>query len=555
MTGAWYTLRALAREWNALLGSAIVTDVFSASRGELTLLLDRDDSCDAIRISVKPGDLYIMRQPDATRPRRNVTTLLPGVVGRTVQRFEIADRDRLLDLSLSDDSLLRIVLYGPRANVLHARASGEVIDSFRERLSGPGSRLPVPVSAPDPVTPDEVRDRWPGGSMDLERAISRVWPLLDPLLAGEVAARADLPVHDACLVDSIGHASLASSMATLRADLEAPRPVVYRRGREPVAFSLVPLKREAGPDSESFATVDQAVRVFVRADLAQRAYRSEYDPLARLLETVEFRNRTRVDLMLATLVEPSRADRWERHGHLLMAYASTPGVNQAAGRDEILVPDLFEGGPDVPVRLDPSLPLLENAQALYDRARTTRRAREEAEKRLSIADETRATAERLLGELAVIADRDALKAFRTRNEGLLARFAFERPADAAPIPFRRFDLGHGYEAWVGRSARENDELTFTHARKHDWWLHARGVPGSHVVLRNPRRGERPPASVVETAAAIAARYSKAAGSEWVPVILVERRYVRKPRGADPGAVVVEREEVLLVRPLAGDRDG
>ena len=59
------------------------------------------------------------------------------------------------------------------------------------------------------------------------------------------------------------------------------------------------------------------------------------------------------------------------------------------------------------------------------------------------------------------------------------------------IPFRRFILGEGYEVWIGRNARQNDALTFRHARKYDLWMHARGVAGSHAVLRLPSRDAQP----------------------------------------------------------------
>ena len=101
---------------------------------------------------------------------------------------------------------------------------------------------------------------------------------------------------------------------------------------------------------------------------------------------------------------------------------------------------------------------------------------------------------------------------------------------------------------MGKNAKQNDALTFRYAQKHDLWMHARGTPGSHTVLRLPGRHSQPSPRVLERAASIAAYYSKAQGSALVPVMVTERKYVRKAKGAPPGAVVVEREEVLLVEP-------
>ncbi|MDX1548798.1 MAG: NFACT RNA binding domain-containing protein [Rhodothermales bacterium] len=130
----------------------------------------------------------------------------------------------------------------------------------------------------------------------------------------------------------------------------------------------------------------------------------------------------------------------------------------------------------------------------------------------------------------------------------LAPFVGGQRGGVERLPFRRFDLGGGYEVWVGRNARQNDALTFRHARKHDLWMHARGVPGSHAVLRLPNRDAEPPPPLLHRAAAIAAYFSKAQGSSLVPVMVAPRKHVRKPKGAAPGAVVVEREAVVLVEP-------
>jgi predicted ribosome quality control (RQC) complex YloA/Tae2 family protein len=109
-----------------------------------------------------------------------------------------------------------------------------------------------------------------------------------------------------------------------------------------------------------------------------------------------------------------------------------------------------------------------------------------------------------------------------------------------------FRLASGREVWVGRSARDNDLLTQRHAHGHDLWLHAQGVEGSHVVLRTG--GQPALAADVEAAAQLAAQFSKAKHSQTVPVVVTEKRYVRKPRKAVPGAVVAERAKTLFVSP-------
>jgi predicted ribosome quality control (RQC) complex YloA/Tae2 family protein len=101
---------------------------------------------------------------------------------------------------------------------------------------------------------------------------------------------------------------------------------------------------------------------------------------------------------------------------------------------------------------------------------------------------------------------------------------------------------------VGRSARDNDRLTFGHSSPNDVWLHARSVPGSHVILRWNDADGAPPARDLAEAATLAALFSRARSSALVPVDWTRRKHVRKPRGAPPGSVVPTRAKTLFVEP-------
>jgi predicted ribosome quality control (RQC) complex YloA/Tae2 family protein len=114
-------------------------------------------------------------------------------------------------------------------------------------------------------------------------------------------------------------------------------------------------------------------------------------------------------------------------------------------------------------------------------------------------------------------------------------------------PYRTV-LVDGYEVLIGRSSADNDHLTFDVAEPHDAWLHvAGGTPGSHVIVKNPTKGEVP-RSVLERAAAAAAWYSKARGAPRVEVHVCRAGEVSKPRGAPAGLVELARWKSLRVKP-------
>ncbi|MCU0411384.1 MAG: NFACT RNA binding domain-containing protein [Bacteroidetes bacterium] len=112
----------------------------------------------------------------------------------------------------------------------------------------------------------------------------------------------------------------------------------------------------------------------------------------------------------------------------------------------------------------------------------------------------------------------------------------------------------GFQVWAGKSSENNDLLTTRHTGKEDLWFHARGVGGSHVVLKvHPGKGEVSRAAV-QDAASVAAFYSKMKNASLVPVTMCLGKHVRKPKGASAGTVMVEREETVFAEPrLPADR--
>jgi predicted ribosome quality control (RQC) complex YloA/Tae2 family protein len=113
---------------------------------------------------------------------------------------------------------------------------------------------------------------------------------------------------------------------------------------------------------------------------------------------------------------------------------------------------------------------------------------------------------------------------------------------------RVFTSSDGVQILAGRSGKENHRLTFRLATPDDFWFHALGRPGAHVVARNEERAARPPRATLEEAAAVAAWFSDAAKDELVDVQWTRRKYVRKPRGAKPGTVILKKFETVRVRP-------
>jgi predicted ribosome quality control (RQC) complex YloA/Tae2 family protein len=118
----------------------------------------------------------------------------------------------------------------------------------------------------------------------------------------------------------------------------------------------------------------------------------------------------------------------------------------------------------------------------------------------------------------------------------------KRRGSGRPEGPRRFEID-GFLVLVGRNARQNDDITFKQAGPTDLWLHVRGMPGAHVIIK---RGKREvPERVIEYAAVLAAHYSPARDGQ-APVDVTERRFVRRISGSRPGLVTYQNERTIQV---------
>jgi predicted ribosome quality control (RQC) complex YloA/Tae2 family protein len=202
-------------------------------------------------------------------------------------------------------------------------------------------------------------------------------------------------------------------------------------------------------------------------------------------------------------------------------------------------------GEEVRIELDPARSGAENAADWYAEARKRERAAqrlpalvERARKEVGRWREAVEKGEQ--GEMPEWVALEVVDAGGERGRG--------REHAGEGRPYRVFRSSGGLEIRVGRSSRANDQLTFGYSSPNDVWLHARSVPGSHVILRWRDPEGAPPARDLEEAARLAAYYSKARSSGIVPVDWTRRKHVRKPRGAAPGSVLTQRVKTLFVEP-------
>jgi predicted ribosome quality control (RQC) complex YloA/Tae2 family protein len=288
------------------------------------------------------------------------------------------------------------------------------------------------------------------------------------------------------------------------------------------------------------------------------------------------------------LAEAERGGEYRRFGETLLAFAHQVPARAAS----VTLADVADASRTLEIPLDPKVGAPANAARYFKRAAKAERGQREIPPRIESVmreieslrtqleaftkapdDEAREAAmldlERTLFRLGVTI-REQIKA-----PAPLPRRELDLPVDAprsaaksptTPAPRRtreepggklvpwRFRTKEGWDVLIGRSSEGNDHLTVHMARPEDYWFHAHGCPGSHVVLRRGKGPNEPSKATLEEVASWAAFHSKARTAGKVPVHYTQKKYVRKPRGAKAGLVYIEREKALMVRPVEPPRE-
>ncbi len=307
--------------------------------------------------------------------------------------------------------------------------------------------------------------------------------------------------------------------------------------------------------------------------------------LVRALKRYHQKLRRKLDAMREDLAEANRAGEFRRFGETLLAYAHQVPARAAS----VTLPDPGDPERSLEIALDPNVTAPANAARYFKRASKAERGQRDIpvriEKLEQEADDLRhqllafaeATDDAARADAELTLERALFQLGSTLREQIHAPEPLQRkalgiaadgpranvksPTTAAPrlqgkrpevlgklVPYR-FRTLEGWDVLIGRSSEGNDHLTLHIARPEDYWFHAHGCPGSHVVLRRGKGANEPSKATLEEVASWAAFHSKARTAGKVPVIYTQKKYVRKPRGAKAGLVYLEREKMLMVRPV------
>lgn len=425
---------------------------------------------------------------------------------------------------------------------------GPEMSRVRTLLPGQLYVPPPPQPKLDPTDLDEGRVRYlvtaaPDGT-PLWRVLVNGVRGVSPLLAKEIAYRATgavaVPVERV-----VDFARVAATFQELMLSLWERRwrpSLAYEQG-EPLAFAPYLLTQYA--QGEELSSISRALEAYYAALVGEEAYAAAKDKVRAALVEARRRVERKRQALLRAQPAPEEIERLRHQGELLLAYAHTvqPGQQE-------LVAQMSPDEPPLTIRLDPKLSPVENAQAYFKEYRKAKSAAAGVPARLAQADLELRYLDQLVTDLELASNRPEIDEVRAalRTAGYLQAERVEyRPQRSHPLEVQSED---GFTILVGKNARQNDVVTFRRAAPDDIWLHARGIPGAHVIIKT--EGLQVPDTTLRQAARLAARYSAARQEKSVAVDYTLRRYVKRVRGGRPGQVTYRHEQTLTVAPGGED---
>ncbi len=568
------TLGLVARELNGALAGGRVNKIIQPERDEIILTIRCEGANRQLLLSATANcaraHLTTTRKNNPLEPPALCMLMRKHITGGRVCGIRALESDRILEIEiehfdeLGDKARKRLIceFMGKHSNLIFVGGDGRIIDSARrvtEAISSvrevlPGLRYELPPAHGkipyDQVEADALYATMAGMNGPLHKLISATISGMSALTARELAFRAT-GSEDAHSGEIDLRAACAGIAESLRRIPESLAPaILYNEEGAPVDAVAFPYLSRAHLHSEPCATLSEALDGFYRSrDMAERLQQKSAALHRALKKNIE-RCERKLALQNEALLGSQRMEEYRLKGELL-----TANLHLAQkGAKSVEVPNYYEEGmPLIRIELDEKLSPGQNAQKyfkLYQKARNAQTlAAEQIEK-------TSAELNYLEGQLDNLEKcREESELFELREE--LERFGYckvnrsrRQMKQLPPSKPMKFTSPSGRTILVGKNNLQNDKLTGT-AQPNEVWLHAKDMPGSHVIIV----GEGPDEETVLYAASLAALYSKGRSGSRVPVDYTLRRYVKKPSGARPGFVIYTNQRTLYVQPARETNEG
>jgi len=509
----YFFLKQLAEKLKEQITGWKIGTCFSQERNELIIGIYSGTDEYYIKADQNPDFSCLSFSISFARAKKNSIDLFPAMIDCRIIDVQTYQYERAFSFVLDQDRMLLFKLFGNFSNMLLFE-KGKCIDVFRHNLHDEEKIDPSKLDRKIEISPESFRK----AGYNPRKLI----PAFDQSIMSEIEKRG-FPV-----LDESGKWDLFKEMLK---ELDTPHYFIISL-EEKIKFNLFPEGRILEKSTDPLIAVTHFYyrhqknhwinlekKKFLRILNQQLKKHEQYIRNAEIKKAGWKANldyRQKADIIMANL-------------HLIRPHTR-----------EIELFDFYHHE-EVTIQLNPDLSPQKNAENLYRKAKNQQKEVEIFENNILRKKKSAALLRKIMQEIGEASDLKTLKGINEKY-----RIISAPRAKTSNDRFKSYEY-MGFRILVGRNARNNDELTFEFGYKDDLWLHAKDVSGSHVLIKY-QAGKPFPKPVIEKAGQLAAYFSKNKNNLICPVIYTERKYVRKLKGAPPGTVRVEKENILFAHP-------
>ena len=467
-------------------------------------------------------------------------------------RFEIEHFDELGDLC---KKYLIVEIMGKHSNIIFCNEADRIIDSIKH-VSAQMSSVREVLPGRDYFIPDTMEKQNPldvsfadftatlvSKPTGLAKAIYTGFTGISPVVAEEICYLAgvdsELPPKDLS-EDVMVHLYKQFSLFFENVMKNQFAPRIYYAATEPKEFSAVVLSHYSQYESKTFDSMSALLETYYATKNTVTRIRQKSVDLRKIVQTALERNRKKYDLQFRQLKDTENRDKFRIYGELINTY----GYGLELGAKDLECLNYYTNE-TITIPLDNTKTPQENAQKYFDKYNKQKRTFEALTELIKETQDDITYLESVSNALDIALNEDDLTQIKEEliTAGYVRRKFNKQKTKVTSKPFH-YISGDGYHIYVGKNNLQNEELTFRFANGNDWWFHAKGCPGSHVIVKS--NGEELPDRTFEEAGKLAAYYSKNRGNEKVEIDYVEKKHVKKPNGGRPGFVVYYTNYSLMI---------
>lgn len=499
--------------------------------------------CMLLRKHLQSGKITEISQPDFERILK-ITVRTRNELGDLVDRHLIAElMGRNSNIILTDDSM-RIIDAARHVDFTQSSVR-QIMPGLTYQSPPPQDKTPVLDAS------REIRIDFPDPSQPVSKAIMAAITGISPVTAREivwsVTGRTDTSCAGLSDKDGIISALNAYRSKVLARDF-SPVLISESGSGRLIDFSATEVKQyEGAAECTSYGSMSDVVEAFYRTRDTKERMRQKSADLLKLINANLERLSKKLIIQQNTLRDAENKDEYRKKGDLITAGAYA--IKQ--GAKEVVLPDYFtEGSPEITIPLSPQLSPIQNAQKYYKKYAKAKNAEIEVKKQL---ESTLADIEYLESTLALaencleVSDINAIRTELASLGYIRRKTDTKKQKKEQQSKPHHFISSDGFDIYVGKNNLQNDILTLKFANSSDIWFHTKKIHGSHTVIKLGVNKDVPKTTMME-AAQLAAYFSKARGSNQVPVDYTVVKNVKKPNGAKPGMVIYDNYNTIYTTP-------